>query len=378
MSAHKANDMSIVLSSDTESLNSVDNYQNVDLNSSDNSDNSPNSLDNTERPGISSHNSSPTPLIQNESKHLDQKENHLKRRDKKVHFNLDNTRTKKQKHDDCDDNADDRCHNISDGNGDDNSDDSFDDNTNDKDDSLEFRNDNSGNDERSIKTMPFSIKEDLEDGHYDNQGNFIWNERDHDAHLDACLDGWSAKDIEKARIAQSRSESRSKSDLSETNTDQEKVSHLVAQLCSVLEQADTFIHENNDKTSRSQIKAKVNLLDQPLQHVFNLVSHNRSLILQLTDLSTRLSIDYGMDDLYSMSGSDLEDLKHSLKNKDRHDEYFYQWTDDLTKKVYGPFTLDTMRQWVEGGFFSGKRRAMFKTGGDNQFKSLREIPDLID
>ncbi|KAI8319345.1 hypothetical protein GQ54DRAFT_265511 [Martensiomyces pterosporus] len=65
--------------------------------------------------------------------------------------------------------------------------------------------------EQGTKIEAFNMKDDLEEGKFDAQGNFVWNKKDPQAYQDGWLDGLSRGTIEKARESKEKQDKQQQS-----------------------------------------------------------------------------------------------------------------------------------------------------------------------
>lgn len=59
-------------------------------------------------------------------------------------------------------------------------------------------------DEGAVKIEAFNLKDDMQEGKFDAQGNFVWNAKDPDEYHDSWLKGISKSEINKAKLAKAK------------------------------------------------------------------------------------------------------------------------------------------------------------------------------
>ena len=251
------------------------------------------------------------------------------------------------------------------------------------------------------KLSAFHMKEELEEGRFDAQGNFVRRAADPDAVHDTWMEGISKKDRRRAREAEEkREEERRQRALQE---DQVLTSDLLKILIPRLEKGETVLealarlgtgNKEKRKTPRWKVRRKqtraeeVEMPDaQEVQQEDPAETHRREAVEAITGAADLL-LTRGQDDIY-------EDSRESLMRQYRREtgedwidppredpdttgddgqtagqtkQWEYRWTDARDDgTIHGPYDGENMRQWQDAGYFGEGvefRRAMVDSVSD--------------
>lgn len=192
------------------------------------------------------------------------------------------------------------------------------------------------------KMESFNLKQDLEEGKFDQEGNFVKNAQDEKEHQDLWLDGVSKKDIAAAKRAQqSRKESAAAKPIIS------KV-ELLQQLSEVLQSGESSLAalarlgKERKKLNGDEKKAMVQQIEQLTEYCDALLSRDMSNIYDMT--REEVQKEYCL-----LTGQSVKDLKRKVDEiEDEQEEWVFRWAEG--EEVHGPFTSSMMKGWSEGYF----------------------------
>lgn len=192
------------------------------------------------------------------------------------------------------------------------------------------------------KMESFNLKQDMEEGKFDQEGNFVKNADDEKEHQDQWLDGVSKKDIAAAKRAQ---ESRSQNTASKPATS--KVD-LLQQLAEELRDGESSLSalarlgKERKKLKGDERKVLVTQIEQLTEYCDALLSRDMSNIYDMT--KEELQKEY-----CQLTGQSIKDLKRKVDEiEDEEEEWVFRWAEG--EEVHGPFTVTLMKGWSEGYF----------------------------
>ncbi|RHZ71237.1 hypothetical protein Glove_261g80 [Diversispora epigaea] len=254
----------------------------------------------------------------------------------------------------------------------------------------------------------FNLKSELEEGRFDEAGNYIPH-KDPNAFHDLWLEGVSRVDIEKARIAHEKQEKERK--LKEAREDSNRPMNRVEickELLSVMKRGEIISdtlqrlggtsskpkNKRGPKQYTKKPKGKNKEQEQvpePEKEEKELTPEEKQeqdrkkLIERLTDLSVMAMNYFNVyEDTWEQilrklkrDGSVPEDwMPPSDENQDNNKiQWEYKWTDDSggdVNEIYGPFSGDDMKAWKDQGYFVNGVMVR-KVGSGNEFVSVTEI-----
>ncbi|KAG5357125.1 LIN1-like protein [Yarrowia sp. C11] len=193
------------------------------------------------------------------------------------------------------------------------------------------------------KMESFNLKQDLEEGKFDQEGNFVKNAQDEKEHQDQWLDGVSKKDIVAAKRAQeSRNETTAVSKPIVSKVD------LLQQLSEVLQDGETSLSalarlgKERKKLLGDDKKSMVQQIEQLTEYCDALLSRDMSNIYDMT--REEVQKEYCL-----LTGQSVKDLKRKVDEiDDEPEEWVFRWAEG--EEVHGPFTATMMKGWSEGYF----------------------------
>lgn len=234
------------------------------------------------------------------------------------------------------------------------------------------------------KIMAFNMKEDLEEGEFDEEGNYIRNKVDPNAFHDKWLQGLSKRDIAKAKAAQEkqeRTEQLKEADvLSNVPQDKTGVFRALIDLLQPGENVrDALVRLGGSAKKIPAWKAKKmqqkNGATEPTaEEVEKLAIIDR--ITALADQMMALG-DFGIyDETYEAM---LRHLRRSgtvpvdwMPGETKGVTWEYRWAGSGDAgEVYGPFSSTQMQEWQAQGFFSNGIEAK-KVGSEDAFTAVPE------
>ncbi|KDO34071.1 hypothetical protein SPRG_01345 [Saprolegnia parasitica CBS 223.65] len=191
-------------------------------------------------------------------------------------------------------------------------------------------------DDDGVRMMPFNLKEDREDGHFDDSGNFVWAKGDKAVQEDAWLDGVSAQDMEIAEMARLQRQEAA-DDEAETWTERRAKSVFME----VLNEGETVLaalrrlgKKPKPKTAK-QKKVVVTAQTPDMQREFN----------QLTDAADYM-MRMGHTEIYHKPKEDIVD-----KPAPKPIVYWEYRAPD--GQIQGPYPTATILAWRAQGYFQG-------------------------
>ncbi|CAO3671855.1 unnamed protein product [Umbelopsis ramanniana] len=234
------------------------------------------------------------------------------------------------------------------------------------------------------KIMAFNMKEDLEEGEFDEEGNYIRNKVDPNAFHDKWLQGLSKRDIAKAKAAQEkqeRTEQLKEADvLSNVPQDKTGVFRALIDLLQPGENVrDALVRLGGSAKKIPAWKAKKmqqkNGATEPTaEEVEKLAIIDR--ITALADQMMALGDFSIYDETYEAM---LRHLRRSgtvpvdwMPGETKGVTWEYRWAGSGDAgEVYGPFSSTQMQEWQAQGFFSNGIETK-KVGSEDAFTAVPE------
>jgi CD2 antigen cytoplasmic tail-binding protein 2 len=230
------------------------------------------------------------------------------------------------------------------------------------------------------KLEAFNLKEEMEDGRFDQEGNYVRKAGDPDAVHDNWLDGLNKKEIKKAAEAHEKREAEARQQRMEA--DSVRVSELLTALILQLDKAETPL-EALSRLGKKQVKPKKIPqwklkkmkkdsegmdVDQPASEDPEQV-RIKECIRTITDAADKLlSRDY--EEIYDQEREMLvreyrretgEDWVEPNKQPEAQDEtpntspqnsWEFRWTDGRDDgAIQGPYDGPMMKAWQDAGYF---------------------------
>lgn len=227
------------------------------------------------------------------------------------------------------------------------------------------------------KLEAFNLREEMEDGRFDQEGNYVRKAGDPDAVHDNWLDGVSKKEIKKAAEAHEKREAEARQQRMEA--DSVSVADLLRTLILQLEKAETPL-EALSRLGKSQTKPKKKIPQWKLKKMKGGEGMDvdqsqpedpeqariKESIRGITDAADKLlARDY--EDVYDQEREMLvreyrretgEDWVEPEQPQDQdqagqtsQQTWEFRWTDGRDGAVQGPFDGAMMKAWQDAGYF---------------------------
>ncbi|KAK6643617.1 hypothetical protein RUM43_005127 [Polyplax serrata] len=259
----------------------------------------------------------------------------------------------------------------------------------------------------TIKITPFNMKEELEEGHFDTDGNFHWNKDN------SIKDNWQ-DNIDWMEVKELHKSYKEKNNLEDTL---ESESQSPFDQIGVYKQILDFMKpgETISKTLRRLGGSKPLSASERLKRKKAGLSNDSDAysrkVTELTELANRLLTRTGNMDIYQESYQYIKNLVESCESS-KHDDPLDMYADDFDEKekermerrtsepkaktseesedkngvvlmweyklekeddkIQGPHTTEQMQKYVDEGFFKGEIWVR-KVGQDGPFYSSRRI-----
>lgn len=228
----------------------------------------------------------------------------------------------------------------------------------------------------------FNLRAEMEDGRFDEQGNYLRKAGDTDAVHDSWLNGLNKKDLKKAAAAHEKREAEARKQ--RIDDDGISVSELLKNLILRLEKAETPLEalarlgKGQQKTTKKipawklkKMKEKGEMdVDQHASAEDPATQKAKEAINDITDAADKLlSRDY--EDVYDQerellireyrreTGEDWVEPQHALVSEGANQgmivpatgQWNFRWTDGRDGAEQGPFDGPTMKAWQDAGYF---------------------------
>ncbi|KAG9306189.1 hypothetical protein G9A89_016093 [Geosiphon pyriformis] len=280
----------------------------------------------------------------------------------------------------------------------------------------------------------FNMKAEMEEGKFDEAGNYIRNKKDPNEFHDNWLQGVSRDDIKKARIAQEKQEKEKK--LKEAQQHAEEPMDRVSiwkELLTIMQPGENILEalqrlgggsasKSKDKRGKRVYKKKIVKQSENQDQVIITIisdeedpqeSQRKRVIERLTELSDRLlSLSSGQLNVYEDTWEQI--LRNLKKERAVSDDWMpafsisqtesglgvdnvnptleeplnttlspeasmqpilqweYKWTSGSSEEVYGPFSGADMKAWTDEGYFT-QGILVREFGSGNDFISANNV-----
>ncbi|GAO46248.1 hypothetical protein SAICODRAFT_19055 [Saitoella complicata NRRL Y-17804] len=233
------------------------------------------------------------------------------------------------------------------------------------------------------KVEAFNMKDDLEEGKFDEAGNFIRNAPDEGAKHDAWLEGVSRKDIQRAREAQAKAEreERERTRRDDAVTTAEALEGLIKGL-----QAGETVLEALQRLNAAAPKKKVKAWQKKKQVTEvpgdddEAEKKRKEQIAAITGYADKF-LQTGESDVYDETrealirryqretGDAWVEKKEEEVEDDDNALYEYRWPGK--DEVYGPYKALDMAAWSAQGYFGEGIEA--RKVGETDWRSNRDV-----
>ncbi|KAF1957507.1 hypothetical protein CC80DRAFT_45902 [Byssothecium circinans] len=241
-----------------------------------------------------------------------------------------------------------------------------------------------GKKKHAPKLDAFNMKEEQEEGRFDEAGNYVRKAFDPEAAQDAWLDGISKKDIRRAKEEHDKIEEKRKQ--REREDDSIITSDVLSAMILHLDVGETpmdalvrhgkAVPKKKPVTTKRKKAQEMEVEPDPAKAAA--AAKAKEAIDAITESASRLS-DRGVEDIYELPREMImrqykretgEDWKHPNPPKI---EWEFHWLAAPEGDVNGPYDTETMRAWEQGGQFEAG--AEFRKVGEIEWSRLLDLDD---
>jgi CD2 antigen cytoplasmic tail-binding protein 2 len=241
------------------------------------------------------------------------------------------------------------------------------------------------------KLDAFNIRNETEEGQFDDQGNYVRKAADPDAVHDVWLEGMSKREMKKAKdAAEKREEDRRRRDLED---DAKSTSDVLAELIPMLQKGETVLEalarwgkgKQKDKKPKWQSKNKKHSNGHNEDHAMvddDPAEKARKEAVEAITGAADFLLTKGQPEVYDTerellmrqykreTGNDWEDPQEVHDSDDPAQAmvqmWEYRWTDARDGgAINGPYDTITMKAWNDAGYFGEGVEFRNKDGGDS-------------
>ncbi|KPM09293.1 CD2 antigen cytoplasmic tail-binding protein 2-like protein [Sarcoptes scabiei] len=266
-----------------------------------------------------------------------------------------------------------------------------------------------------IKIMPFNMTEELESGHFDKDGTFIFEKKVEirDNWLDNI--NWDRVKQDKSVVKQKENDSSSDDDDEESSSKTLNLQELYSTVCNLIQPTETIRKaiqrygkqcKSTSNDRRKGLKRKQN--DDNEKNLGEQSNDSREKMMQLISIADKI-LQTGDMDIYEKT---FEQFQFYLKNanssvKSENDMFSdefeikastalpstsetssssmppleieskttweYKWEDKDDAQIYGPFSTEDMLAWVQQGYFKDGVFVRRKNSPDSRFYNSKRI-----
>jgi CD2 antigen cytoplasmic tail-binding protein 2 len=245
------------------------------------------------------------------------------------------------------------------------------------------------------KIEKFNLRDDMEQGQFDEEGNFIRTAEDSEAHQDQWLSGVSKRDINRARAAHiHRLEEEEES---EKNRQFIPKSELLSSLIENLDIGENSLEAMARLAPKKLVSKKKVARAGPSNasyDVINAEQERKQLVETITDACEKLLADHEVADVYDLTREELSRMYqketglpyvHELKRKRSTSEgndvnnsqgraltdsqWQFKW--EGIEEIHGPYSTSQMADWVKYDYFDS--RTMVRKLGDEKFLPVDQV-----
>ncbi|EPS43003.1 hypothetical protein H072_3006 [Dactylellina haptotyla CBS 200.50] len=254
-----------------------------------------------------------------------------------------------------------------------------------------------GKKKNAPKMDKFNMKDEMEEGKFDDQGNFVRKAIDPDAVHDSWLEGVNKKEMKKAKEAQDKRDQEARQKRREE--DELITSDLISDLILCLEKGETVLEalarlNTGKKATRPkkswqkkkgqdmEIDASGKEPEDPKETM------RKEQIEKITTAADRL-LSRGFNEIYDETRAALTRLyrketnepwvepvqeEFSEQSKELVDEWEYKWSDGQGDgQIHGPYRGTEMKGWKDAGYF--QEGVVFRRKGEGETDWTR-LPDF--
>ncbi|XP_077996315.1 CD2 antigen cytoplasmic tail-binding protein 2-like [Glandiceps talaboti] len=280
-----------------------------------------------------------------------------------------------------------------------------------RDEDIEGQEDGTVTYEEGIRIMPFNMKEEMEDGHFDAEGNYF--EKKEDVIRDSWLDN-----IDWVEIKERKQPVLADDDSNDEPLDEHKVYSEILTYLNPGESIAKGIHRlgggksggsssrkwqakkqktedtEEQKAKKEEMLKLTGLVDQLVQrgqydaytYTYERIQHTVK-SKKSTKPTKDNDGDHDSDDALDMFADEIDDKKISTKaeanGKDSKQDanssslvddityWEYKWEEKDDSELYGPYSSEQMQEWVEQGYFENP--SWVRRIGTQQFYNCKRI-----
>ncbi|KAF2115043.1 hypothetical protein BDV96DRAFT_613017 [Lophiotrema nucula] len=236
-----------------------------------------------------------------------------------------------------------------------------------------------GKKKHAPKLDAFNMRQEQEDGRFDEAGNYVRKAYDPDAAQDSWLDGISKKDIKRAREAHDMQEEERKN--RERQEDSIMTGDVLAALIINLQKGETPFEAlpRYDKmklkkpmkgSSKNKKNQHMDVDEDPVKQAAD--SKAKEAIKSITEAASRLET-RGFENIYSEPRELIVRLYKRETGEDWKDppkQWEFRWT-GAPDEIHGPYDTRTMDAWEDAGHFAAG--AEFRIVGDLDWTDLADF-----
>ncbi|RCK58851.1 Protein LIN1 [Candida viswanathii] len=237
---------------------------------------------------------------------------------------------------------------------------------------------------KAPKIEAFNLEEEANEGNFDLEGNYIWNDDNPKesalANDDQWLDDYKKKDIKKAKKAQEERERKQMARLLENNTNMEPIETLLSGLIDILEPDESPMEALARLNPKKKSKTKKGKHENGAGDL---------LIQRITDLCSTLINDKYLDDVYELTREELMrkyqmetgeayNVKQGIKREREDDDeneidhgekvWEFRWVGE--EEVNGPYSHYEMNHWKQTYF---EDKVEVRKVGETEFQHVSFI-----
>ncbi|CAZ81640.1 unnamed protein product [Tuber melanosporum] len=241
------------------------------------------------------------------------------------------------------------------------------------------------------KIDAFNMQNEMDEGRFDEAGNFIRKAAEKDAAHDSWLEGVSRKDMRRAKEAMEKREAEKRVKMKED--DAVPTSQVLADLIPCLEKGETILealarlgtarkrkkNQINKNSWRQKKKAAANSeemeVDKGKDPIDPIEARRKERVEQITGAADRL-LTRGQPEIYDESreslmrqyrqetGEDWAESRAPVTEDTTEKQWEFRWTDGRDGgDTHGPYDKSAMASWNQHGFFD--QGAEFREVGGN-------------
>ncbi|KAF2639006.1 hypothetical protein P280DRAFT_470999 [Massarina eburnea CBS 473.64] len=232
------------------------------------------------------------------------------------------------------------------------------------------------------KLDAFNMKEEQEEGRFDEAGNYVRKAFDPEAAQDAWLDGISKKDIKKAKEEHDKIEALRKQ--RERKEDSIMTSEVLSTMLLHLDVGETPMEAlvrhgkavPKKKAAMSKRKKAQEMVVEPDAAEVAAAAKAKEAIDAITESASRLT-DRGVEDIYDHP---REMIMRQYKRETGEEwkdpnppkvQWEFHWLAAAEGDVNGPYDTETMRAWEQGGQFEAG--AEFRKAGETEWSRVVDL-----